>query len=227
MNAELKARLEAVLSRHADDVIAIGTTLAAIKDSLKSTQGAFKAFCEVEVPFGYRHARDYITIATDPNLSGSTISTFPGSMGALKALTGLPKEAFDASVASGEIHPRLRQPEAYALRERILGKPKKPPRDDSVGTALKALYNAQVEVLDALHRMTRSGQFTQTGEDASLPPGLAREEIRKALAGERIANRAYDRQKIDAHGIEIVATSNATSLEGVRVVARLEIVDES
>jgi N6-adenosine-specific RNA methylase IME4 len=106
----------------------IGRILLEAKRSLP--HGAFGEMIRNALPFGDRHARRFMEIASDPRLSNrTTMSVLPAAFDALHCLTKLDDESFERLKVDGTISPNMRagdiataaKQQVRSAKERALG----------------------------------------------------------------------------------------------------------
>ncbi|MBX3333941.1 MAG: DUF3102 domain-containing protein [Nitrospira sp.] len=78
--------------------------------------GEFMVMIERELPFSYRTANSYMSIALSKCFQSCSIAaTLPASWSTLDVLQRLDQATFDAAVKAGKIHPEMTRADAEAL----------------------------------------------------------------------------------------------------------------
>jgi hypothetical protein len=137
--AEYAERIIACHQRTLEAIAEAGTLLIRAKATLP--HGDFEGMIERDLPFGPRHARRLMAIASDQRIASRThVSVLPEAVGTLYELSRLDDPTFAKRIADGTIRPDMvRQDIAQALKH-----------ERRVANATRAFEGATIENLHQL-----------------------------------------------------------------------------
>jgi hypothetical protein len=174
---EWAKRINSAWGEQLSAIFETGNLLEASKAQMK--HGAWGAMCKEDLPFTRQTAFRLITIAADERLRDVThVQHLPAMWGTLFELTKLTDEQFEAGIASGAIHPKMKRNDVNALRgvepKQRAGPPGPdyiPSAQDPIGECRMHIRHILWKTMDYVEAVQRSEFFAAMRETIDYVEG--------------------------------------------------------